>query len=276
MKQLPINLSKQFSIGHGTHTGMIRTVNEDSYKALCYRCDDSSEAQTLYLNMVADGVGGGEDGKRASLLVIETIESYFDDLETIAQKNILAHICQAVASAQTAIEELADQDEEFHGGTTVAIFAVLNDALFTSHIGTDRIYLLRDGELYRLSKDHTFRQKLIDAGLITPEEARTIMVDGTLYAISPESSAELDQVMQSPPATQFEHGMRLQRGDKVLVCSDGLTSVISDSEIKMLLIEEKVETQRRVRRLIESVNVSGGYDNTTAILLEVVLGSLKV
>ena len=273
MKQQPLD-STLLNIGHGSHEGMVGKNNEDSYIALCYNFPVESEEKrkTFHLNIVADGVGGQSAGERASKLTIETIEAYFDELEEISTDDVLLHISQAVTQANTNVYEQAHSgDSDFEGmATTIVISAVLDGLLFTSHIGDSRAYLLRDDHFYVLSKDHSWVQEAIDAGLLTPEQAKRHPNRNIIRrSIGTIPFVEVDQNMNSPWEPQLWQGMPLQQGDKVLICSDGLNDMISDYNIKASLTNTLENAQFRVEELIDKANRAGGRDNITVILLEV-------
>src|SRR5262245_34779095 len=221
-----------------TDTGRQRHANEDSYFA---------DAPVF---AVADGMGGAQAGEVASRIAAGAFEHGVDDespaegqLEEIAQE------------ANREIHKLAQEDSSRAGmGTTLTAAMVRDNEVALSHVGDSRAYVLRDGELKRLTKDHSLVEELRRQGRLTDEQAeehpqRSIIT----RALGPEPSVNVDTM--TFPA---------RPGDVFLLCSDGLTTMVSDDEIKRILEESKT-LRSAVKELVEAANRGGGRDNITAV-----------
>jgi PPM family protein phosphatase len=227
---------------HKTDTGRQRQANEDSYFA------------RPPVFAVADGMGGAQAGEVASRIAARAFEQGLDSeappesqLEGIARE------------ANREIHELAQRDSAHAGmGTTLTAAMVQGDDVSVGHVGDSRAYVLRDGELRRLTKDHSLVEELRRQGRLTDEEAeehpqRSIIT----RALGPEPEVNVDTM--SFPA---------RSGDVFLLCSDGLTTMVSEPEILRILSEAKT-LRGAVNRLVEAANAQGGRDNITAVAFRV-------
>src|SRR5262245_42261645 len=228
---------------HKTDTGRQRHANEDSYYA------------KAPLFAVADGMGGAQAGEVASRIAAGAFErgprnddtSAEGQLEEIAQK------------ANRQIHRLAQEDSSRAGmGTTLTAAMVRDDEVAFSHVGDSRAYLLRDGQLKRLTKDHSLVEELRRQGRLTEEQAeehpqRSIIT----RALGPEPKVNVDTM--TFPARD---------GDVFLLCSDGLTTMVSDEQIQDILVGSK-SLRSAVNRLVEAANQGGGRDNITAVAFRV-------
>ena len=225
-----------------TDTGRQRHANEDAYFA------------SAPLFAVADGMGGAQAGEVASRIAAGAFEQGMDEagpaetqLEGIAQH------------ANREIHELAQRDSTRAGmGTTLTAALLRDDEVSLSHVGDSRAYVLRGGELKRLTKDHSLVEELRRQGRLTDEEAeehpqRSIIT----RALGPEPSVNVDTM--TFPA---------RNGDVFLLCSDGLTTMVSDEEIARILGEAKT-LRGAVNKLIDAANAEGGRDNITAVAFRV-------
>src|SRR6476660_1125964 len=224
---------------HKTDTGRQRHANEDSYYA------------KAPLFAVADGMGGAQAGEVASRIAASAFEhrprndeeSAEGQLEEIAQK------------ANREIHQLAQKDSSRAGmGTTLTAAMVRDDEVAFGHVGDSRAYVLRDGDLRRLTKDHSLVEELRRQGRLTEEQAeehpqRSIIT----RALGPEPQVNVDTM--TFPARD---------GDVFLLCSDGLTTMVSDDEIRDILVAAK-NLRTAVNRLVDAANRGGGRDNITAV-----------
>ena len=223
---------------HKTDTGRQRNANEDSYFS------------SPPLFAVADGMGGAQAGEVASRIAAGAFEQERDaaappetQLEGVAK------------SANREIHDLAQKDSSRAGmGTTLTAALVKDNEVSLGHVGDSRAYVLRDGELKRLTKDHSLVEELRRQGRLTDEEAeehpqRSIIT----RALGPEPEVNVDTMTY--PA---------RSGDVFLLCSDGLTTMISDEQIADILGEAKT-LRSAVNRLIDAANAQGGRDNITAV-----------
>ena len=191
ISELPARVTVAF--GGATHVGRVRENNEDQYliaklaksMRICFSSLDESETTRFsdeegYLMIVADGMGGMAGGQEASAMAVRTVESFVLDAikwflhrEGNEQDTLLAELRQALQRADHEIVERADLEPRLNGmGTTLTMSYSVGTDLFVAHAGDSRAYLLRDGQLERVTSDHTLVQLLVDHGAITPEDAR--------------------------------------------------------------------------------------------------------
>ncbi|MGW0991953.1 MerR family transcriptional regulator [Streptomyces sp. NPDC002523] len=200
---------------------------------------------------VADGFGPA--GAPASSAAVEALR--FLDEEELAAGNVLNLLEDAVRGASEAIRNLAEGGEE--NGTTLTALLWTGSALALVHIGDSRAYLLRDGELFRITHDHSVVQSLLDEGRLTPEEAESHPQRALLLKA-------LGGDMSPVPVPDLRlHEAR--EGDRYLLCSDGLTAVVPDDRVKELLAADDA-----VRLLVDEANAAGGPDNVSCVVADVV------
>ncbi len=222
-----------------TDTGRQRRGNEDAAYA------------RAPLFVVADGMGGAQAGEVASQIAVETFQQGLSDSGAPAER-LVARILEA----NERIHALSQAERERHGMGTTLTAAYLDDAQVTiAHVGDSRAYMFRDGELRRLTKDHTLVGALVEEGKLTEEEAehhpqRSIIT----RALGPEASVEVDT---------WTYAAR--SGDVLLLCSDGLTSMISEKRIAEILGDAPTLSSA-ADRLIREANEAGGRDNITVVL----------
>lgn len=268
MERIP--LEAELNIGQKTHEGMSGKRNEDSLGVFAWRYD---RRHKLVLGVVADGVGGQIAGEIASRLAVDTIGRYFDGLERI--DNISKHLEQAILQANDAVYKASQDNPEYRGmSTTVAVNAILDDYLFIAHVGDSRIYLFRDGRLRQISTDHTWAQEAIEAGLLTPEQAKKHPNRNVIrrhLGGSPEVEVDHRLILepgQSAIAARSNQGMIIREGDTLLICSDGLTDMINDQSVHETLLNHYFDLTAAANELIEKANQAGGKDNITVVLLQ--------
>ena len=237
-------------VGRATDVGKIRTANEDSMGDLI--------VDGGYVLIVADGMGGYRGGAIASNLVIEAIEEYFLDAK-IANPDDMTK--EAILMANERIYLRGKQDEEFSRmGSTCVLCLIVDDQLHTAHVGDSRIYLLREkGELQRITRDHTVVQHFVDVGLLSEEEAEG-HPDSHILSRALGPRAHVDVEISETPIT-------LNSGDRILLCSDGLTKMLSEVEIFSMLSLD-LPIQKISDRLVDTANDKGGEDNITVVAFE--------
>ena len=229
----------------GTHVGRVRGGNEDSLFP-----ESSGSSSGPELLMVADGMGGAVAGEIASGIAV-TVASEADISDPISSEDRVLKANEAVGEAVAADSSLAGM------GTTLTLVKLTVDGVLDlAHVGDTRAYLLRDGELQQLTTDHTLVNELIELGRITPDEAEN----------HPHRHL-ITRVLGLGPVGVDTMRMDLEDGDRVLLCSDGLTTMVSDFGIEQILAAgEGVEAT--VWALIEHANVAGGVDNTTVVVID--------
>ena len=264
-------IGSNLKTGYATHAGMTGKRNEDFFGLVAWRID---EQRDLYLGIVADGVGGQTAGEVASHLTVNTIQRYFDKQESIDDINY--HLERAILIANRAVHQASQENSDYQGmSTTVAVVAILKDRLYTAHVGDSRIYFLRDGNLQQLSVDHTWAQEAIEAGLLTPQEAKVHPNRNVIRRhLGGGSNIEVDHRMafqsgNSVEVSEANQGISLRPGDTLLLCSDGLSDMISDEAILESLQSHFQDLPAASLELVDKANQAGGKDNITIVLMQV-------
>ncbi len=235
-----------------TDIGLRRNENQDS---MGYLQLNQIPYQNAHLLIVADGMGGASGGRVASTIAVEEVLKYFQNDPNIEPDVALK---EAVEIAASAILDQAEEDPSLSGmGTTCVCILALNGYLFAAHVGDSRIYLHRNGKLQRLTRDHTAVQRLVEAGILTDEEAKNHPRQNVLSRVL-GSEHPLYVELLGPP-------IKFQNGDKVLLCSDGLHGEISDDKIAEILNETPVKEV--AQRLVDAAKEAGGNDNITVQVL---------
>jgi protein phosphatase len=229
-----------------TDVGLRRSSNQDSGYA------------SSRLIAVADGMGGAAAGDLASATTMNIVRAV--DHEPL-DEDPRAALQKAVRDANRRLGEIAAADPSVDGmGTTLEAMLWTGEHFVTAHIGDSRAYRLRDGELSQLSHDHTFVQSLVDEGKLTVPEARVHPHRSLLLRVL------LGRADNEPDIGQVEG----QAGDRYLLCSDGLTDMVSDDDIATTLALEDLD--QAADRLIELALAGGGLDNVTVVIGELVEG----
>jgi protein phosphatase len=229
----------------GTHVGLIRPQNEENY--LC--------EHPLYA--VADGLGGHAAGEVASALMVERLTelTFSDEVPPDAAQRELA---EAVRDANRRIHRSAVEDPQHAGmGTTVTAAVAVGDTLCFAHVGDSRGYLLRGGELSRITEDHTPVQRAVRAGVISAEEAQH---HPSRHVLAQAVGLDVDVEVDTPRVD-------LQPGDRVVLCTDGMTDPIPDADIPGV-IGDADGPEAVVETLITAALQRGGPDNVTIVVVD--------
>jgi serine/threonine protein phosphatase PrpC len=264
-------IGNDVNVGQGSHEGMSGKHNEDSLGVFAWNVDGKKK---LILGVVADGVGGQIAGEVASRLAVDTVKRYFESIERFGDVN--KHLDEAITAANQAVYEASQQNPQYRGmSTTMAVTALVEGLLYMAHVGDSRIYLFRDGELRQISTDHTWAQEAIEAGLLTPEQAKTHPNRNVIrrhLGGSPQVDVDHRLVLepgQVSAGTVANQGMPLISGDTLLICSDGLTDMITDESVYNSMYAHYLDLSTASDELIEKANQAGGKDNITVVLLQV-------
>ena len=269
---------KNVDLGALSHRGHVRENNEDSYlvvrfgrslENLVTNLEDELLEQsylvTGYGMLVADGMGGVAGGEIASRLALSKLVELVVDtsdwvLSLRRQEDInlvLNRMTERFLQIDSAVRREADHDYTLQGmGTTLTIVAAVGSDLIVGHVGDSRAYLLRGSELRQLTTDHTLAQALIDAGVADPDDPASRSMRHVLTAAVGSLGQEVD-----PQVQRF----RLQRGDQLLLCTDGLTETVDDSTIANVLCETK-SAQNACQTLVDLALAGGGSDNVTVLI----------
>ncbi len=242
----------QLAIAARSDVGMIRSGNEDSFY--------SNVNGTAGLFIVADGMGGHAAGEVASEMAVQIVTRELTDVGTLKLNEIAMRIEQALKRANRAIYERTITEVDKQGmGTTASVLILTGSTYLVGQVGDSRVYLLRDGVLRQVTKDHSYVQEQVDAGYLTPEQAR----------YHPYSNVITRCVGASDDVVPDTYRGEVKTGDLFLVASDGLTGMVDDRRLQQLLLA-RVSPDRMVEALISEANGRGGLDNITAIVVRVV------
>ncbi|MBH25478.1 MAG: hypothetical protein CMH57_13725 [Myxococcales bacterium] len=210
-----------------------------------------------FLFIVADGMGGHAGGATASQMAVNHTRRAFSVMEPDKPVGALK---DSIQIANRAVWSMAAQRPELHGmGSTIVALLVQERCAYIAHVGDSRIYLLRDHKLHQLTKDHTMVQRLVDEGVIAPEQAEHHQKSHILNrSLGGKNWVEVDA---------REEPIELQEGDIFLLCSDGLTGLVDDDEIGRILVHTELHQAARI--LVDEANARGGFDNTTIALVRI-------
>jgi len=239
-----------------TDIGCHRSENEDYY---CYfepENDDDFQRKGR-LAVVADGMGGHQGGKVASTLAVETVrDAYLNHPAGDPSESLRA----AFQHAHAAIRELALRSPELQGmGTTCTAAALLDGQLSYGHIGDSRLYLIRGYRISQLTQDHSQVARMVQDGLITPEEA----------SVHPQRNVLTSAMGAESAISDFSDApLPLQPGDILLICTDGLHGLVSDQEL--LAVAATESPAEACKHLVQMANARGGFDNITLQILKLI------
>jgi serine/threonine protein phosphatase PrpC len=254
--------SKWIGVGL-TDIGLVRKLNQDAFTL----------DNTLQLWVLADGMGGHAGGEVASRIAVESIPHVVrsqlssETSQDVQPERIESILGQALESANQSIRKEAAHNERLHGmGTTVVVVAIVRTPpthqAIVAHAGDSRAYLLRHGALSLWTKDHSLVEERLALNLISPDQVRTHPLRHVLtkaIGIDPQA----DATIQTYP---------LEPSDLILLCSDGLTKMLTDPEIQTIMMQEPSHTQSICHRLVTTANRLGGEDNTTVVLISLESG----
>ena len=239
----------RISCAGNTDVGVVRSGNEDSFLLDC--------AKGLFI--VADGMGGHAAGEVASEMAVQIVAKELGSLRGLSDGEAAARMRSAIRKANAAIFDRTLAEHDKRGmGTTTTVMVLFSRRYLIGQVGDSRAYLLREGQLLQLTKDHSYVQEQVDAGLLTPEQART----------HPYSNVITRCVGANEDVAPDVYFGNLEQKDVVLLASDGLTGMLEDDQIAAIMgAEENPETA--VNKMIADANRRGGLDNITAIVVRV-------
>ncbi len=231
--------------------GKTRDMNQDYY----YISDDQSE---IKLFILADGMGGYKGGEIASKLAVTCAKNYIENnfKETPKDKESLIQLIgSSVEYANMVVYEKAKEDPNLEGmGTTLEICLAYNNKAYIAHVGDSRIYRIRKEFMRKITKDHSYVQKLVEDGTITKEEADVHPKKNMLMrALGCNAFVEPDVTIKG-----------FLKGDTLIICSDGLTNMLTQDEIYNIATSK---FEYAPSEMIEQANKKGGYDNITVIII---------
>jgi protein phosphatase len=248
--------------GEQTDTGQVRKANEDSKRIF--------EVANMKVFVVCDGMGGHVGGKMASETAINAIHDFFLNNITLDPREAIYH---SIIAANEAILNKARQQPELTGmGSTCVMLVVTSDGkAYYGHVGDSRIYIFQgrdERNRKQLTKDHSFVQLLVDAGQITKEQAEH-------HSRKNEITNALGLPNMQPP-TVCREPIEPEAGNCFLLCSDGLTGMVSDDRIQRIICKHEINIQVRADELVKTANNNGGVDNITVELVEFTVGTQQI
>ena len=235
---------------------MRRANNQDSFATLPA---DSAErfARRGHLFVVADGMGAHAAGELASRMAAESISQYYLKQSTV---DAITALRLAVQEANADIHRRGQQNPEFFNmGTTASSIAILPEGVVVAHVGDSRVYRVRDGKFEQLTFDHSLVWEMHASGQVLPNSTLSHSIPKNVITRSLGPSAEVMVDMEGP--------FPVKKGDRYLVCSDGLTGQVADEEIGPLL--ESLTPELAARVLVDLANLRGGPDNTTLVIVHI-------
>ena len=250
------DLTSVLEVATATHPGMVRSHNEDSIAA------DAD----IGLAVLADGMGGYNAGEVASGIAVELIRTEVKSALAGAKAGALngtgaeALIAEHAVRANAAIYQAAQSQPQYSGmGTTLVVALWHDNQMSVGHIGDSRLYRLRADTFEQVTRDHSLLQEQIDSGMITKEQARHSQNKNLVtraVGIDPQVEAEV-------------HTYTVQQGDIYLLCSDGLSDMVSDEDIQLTLSSLQANLSLAAQQLVQQANDNGGRDNVSVILVRI-------
>lgn len=251
-----------FEIAAKTDTGLVRAQNEDAV---------AFSAEYGYA-ILADGMGGYRAGEVASRMAVEIVGAAFNDgigrlkaqhpqSSPECAKRMCELMVEAIRTANVEIVTASQTEPDWEGmGTTLVAAVAHDDALTVAHVGDSRAYRFRKGVLEQITRDHSLLQEQIDAGLITVDDARLSLNKNLVTRAVGVDTAQLDVEV---------HEHHVLPGDIYLLCSDGLSDMLDDAEIRNILTAEGRSLEAACDALVNRANGNGGHDNISVVLVHV-------
>lgn len=241
-----------------TDSGKVRTHNEDSVTIL-------KNSNNEYLLMVADGMGGHRKGEVASSITLTHLGKRFTDIASVGNKiDAINWLNDNVNEINKSILDYTEENEDSVGmGTTLVVALLTKDFLIFGNIGDSSGYVIKNGKLHKVTKDHTLVNLLVQAGNLTEEEAKYHPKKNVLMrALGATEKVELDV---------FDI-LDYQQLDGIMLSSDGLTTMLTDEQIEKVLIDKEITAEEKVQKLIKKCNARGGLDNISVAYLDMEKG----
>lgn len=234
-----------------TDVGMMRTINQDT---IFVSTDPVGKLPNLFI--VADGMGGHKAGDVASKEAIERFVKYAGATHMSDPANILD---SGILSINHEIFEMANSNRDYNGMGTTFVAAVIDDRhVYIANVGDSRLYLI-NREIHQITRDHSLVEDMVRMGMIQKDEARTHFNKNVI--------TKAIGVAEDRTATPDIFEIEVEPGDKLLLCSDGLSNMVEDYDIKKI-IQNSVSIEEAALQLIRQANENGGMDNISAIIIE--------
>ena len=236
-----------------TNMGVRRNTNQDyAYVS------EQNVGNLPNILIVADGMGGHKAGEVASE---QAVNAVLEPIKQNESKDKITIIEEAIFAANNKVLDMATSDEKFKGmGTTLVVATLENDILYVANVGDSRLYLINDNEIRQITRDHSLVQEMVSLGELDKESARTHSRKNVITrAIGVDSKIIADF---------FE--VDVANNTKILLCSDGLSNMVDDSQINKIIEECESKTlEDTVHKLIDAANENGGLDNIAVVLAQV-------
>jgi len=234
-----------------TDSGRVRSHNEDSVTIVKNQAGE-------HLMMVADGMGGHRAGEIASSMVVTHLGSRFSNLSTIGTKfDAVNWLNENINTINTNILKYTEENPESTGmGTTIVLALLTKEFLIFGNIGDSSGFVVKNGKLHKITKDHTLVNLLVEAGEINPEEAASHPKKNVLMkALGTETKQVLDI---------FDVDVNV---DAIMLCSDGLTNMLTKEQVEKVLNEDNLKIEEKLIKIIKKCNARGGNDNISIAYL---------
>lgn len=240
-----------------TDVGLMRTINQD---CIFISTEPVGKLQNLFI--VADGMGGHKAGDVASRSTIDKFVKYVCTTHMTDPANILD---SGIISVNKEIYDMANSNKDYSGmGTTFVAATVAGNHIYIANVGDSRLYLV-NRDIRQITRDHSLVEDMVRMGMIEKGEARTHYKKNVI--------TKAIGVSEDKTATPDIFEIEIEKGDKLLLCSDGLTNMVEDYDIKKI-VNSSDSIENAVHRLISQANENGGKDNISAILIEPEIGEV--
>ena len=251
-----MNVKPGVEVAGLSDVGCQRDNNEDSY--LYWEPAGDAEFQRKgRLAVIADGMGGHEGGQEASRMAVETVREVYDHA---FRDDPQAALVESFAAAHARIQDYAERHPAFHGmGTTCTALVLRGHRLYFAHVGDSRLYLVRNARILRLTRDHSYVGRLVESGIVRAEDAEK---HPQRHILTAALGAGRDVAVD-----RAEHGVAMQVGDDLLLCTDGLWSVVAEEELEMAVSGNA--PAECCAALVKLARQRGGPDNITLQVLRV-------
>ncbi|MBF8982198.1 Stp1/IreP family PP2C-type Ser/Thr phosphatase [Lutibacter sp. B2] len=237
-------------VGACSHVGNVREINEDAYFI-------SNDEFKLFI--VADGMGGHNAGEVASNIAIDSIVSYIEenkDRLSECEDEAVDILREAIITANRNIFIKSQNESACHGMGTTLTLALILSKVYIGHVGDSRAYIVRNGEISQITRDHSLVGELLRNGNITEEEAKVHPQKNMITrAVGTEEDIKMDS-----------YSLDFEKEDMIVLCTDGLSNLIENSEMRNILSGSK-DLNLACKHLIELANERGGNDNITVIAI---------
>lgn len=232
-----------------TDVGRVRSMNQDRYSNYFH--------PRFSLLLLADGMGGHNAGEVAAAMAIDACREYF--MKDKERSDYEALLTEAVEAANLAVYEKGESVSEYRRmGTTICAAVIADRQLTIAHVGDSRIYLFRDGKLIQLTEDHSLVADMVRQGLLTPEQA----------LVHPDRNTLTRAVGTNETIAVDTRTLSLSAGDRLLLCSDGLTKMMETEAMEAILAAEPA-AREAAEMLVKQANDNGGADNITLTLYDI-------